>query len=171
VDIAFGDAVRPEPEDAGFPTLLSLPAPRLRVYPREAVVAEKFQVKVALGIANSRMKDFSDIWTLAWTQAFKGPTLRDAIAATFGRRRTPLPTTPPLALTREFSEDRAKQAQWEAFTRRGRLEAGKHTLSHVVTLLSDFLMPPTGAAATDKPFHMQWPAGGPWQPIPDRKRG
>lgn len=61
VDIGFGDVVTPEPEWIDFPTLLDLPAPRLRVYPRETVVAEKYQAMVMLGIANSRMKDFYDL--------------------------------------------------------------------------------------------------------------
>lgn len=170
VDIAFGDAVRPEPEEAEFPTILALPAPRLRIYPREAVIAEKFQIMVALGIANSRMKDFFDIWTLARTNAFEGPTLADAIAATFARRRTPLPTAPPSALTPEFSEDRSKQAQWDAFVRRGRLDVGKTALGDVVALLREFLLPPTFAIAAGEPFDMRWPLGGPWQPAAARKR-
>lgn len=165
VDIAFGDAVRPGPEEADFPTLLSLPAPRLRVYPREAVVAEKFQIMVALGIANSRMKDFADVWMLATTYPFEGATLADAVAATFARRKTPLPTEPPLALTPEFSEDRAKQTQWDAFVKRGRVNIDKLTLGKVVALLREFLMPPTLAAAGGKPFAMHWAAGGPWRPV------
>lgn len=164
VDIAFGDAVKSEAKEEEFPTLLALPAPRLKIYPREAVVAEKFQIMVALGIANSRMKDFSDVWTLARTFPFEGGALGEAIAATFARRHTALPTAPPLALTPEFSEDRAKQAQWKAFLERGQLSAHGHTLPDVVTLLRDFLMPPTAAVAAKKPLKMRWRAGGPWQP-------
>lgn len=171
VDIAFGDAVKSEPKEEEFPTLLPLPAPRLKIYPREAVVAEKFQIMVALGIANSRMKDFSDIWTLARTFPFHGDTLGEAIAATFERRHTALPTTPSLALTSEFSEDRAKQAQWKAFLERGQLLADGHTLTDVVALLRDFLMPPTVAVAAGKPFKMRWPAKGPWQPKVQPKSG
>jgi len=163
VDIAFGDAVKSEPKEEEFPTLLALAAPRLRIYPREAVVAEKFQTMVAFGIANSRMKDFSDIWTLARAFPVEGEALGEAIAATFARRHTALPTIPPLALTSEFSEDRSKQAQWKAFLERGQLSADGHTLPDVVTLLRDFLMPPTVAFATGNPFKMRWPAGGPWQ--------
>lgn len=162
VDIAFGDAVKSEPKEAEFPTLLALPAPRLKIYPREAVVAEKFQTMVAFGIANSRMKDFSDIWTLARAFPFEGAALAEAIAATFERRHTTLPTTPPLALTPEFSQDRPKQTQWKAFLERGQLSPNGHTLTDVITLLRDFLMPPTVAAATGNPFKMRWPAGGPW---------
>jgi hypothetical protein len=164
VDIAFGDVVKAEPTEAEFPTLLPLPAPRLKIYPREAVVAEKFQIMVALGIANSHMKDFSDVWTLSRTFPFEGEALGEAIAATFEKRHTALPTSPPLALTPEFSEDRSKRAQWKAFLERGQLLADGHALTDVVALLRDFLMPPIVAVATGKPFKMHWPAGGPWQP-------
>jgi len=88
VDVAFGDAVKPHPEEADYPVLLPFPAPHVRIYPREAVVAEKFQIMVALGIANSRMKDFADVWSLARAYRFDGRTLGDAIEATFARRKT-----------------------------------------------------------------------------------
>ncbi|MBI1892780.1 MAG: nucleotidyl transferase AbiEii/AbiGii toxin family protein [Candidatus Rokubacteria bacterium] len=163
VDIAFGDAVRPAPEEADFPTILPFPAPRLQIYPREAVVAEKFQIMVSLGIANSRMKDFADVWTLARVHPFEGRALAEAIGATFVRRRTPLPGTAPLALTAEFSEDHGKRAQWDAFVRRGRLRVDGQTLGDVVTLLRAFLMPPALAVGAGKPFNKRWPAGGPWR--------
>lgn len=163
VDIAFGDAVRPGSKEADFPTILPFPAPRLRIYPREAVVAEKFQIMVSLGIANSRMKDFADVWTLAREYPFDGRALAAAIGATFERRRTPLPRRTPLALTSEFSADRGKQAQWDAFVRRGRLQVDGQTLGDVVTLLRAFLMPPTIALGAGKPFSKRWPAGGPWR--------
>ncbi len=163
VDIAFGDVVRPAPEEAEFPTILPFPAPRLRIYPREAVVAEKFQIMVSLGIANSRMKDFADVWTLAREYPFGGRALAAAIGATFERRRTSLPRRAPLALTSEFSADGGKQAQWDAFVRRGRLRVDGQTLGGVVTLLRAFLMPPTLAVGAGKPFSKRWPAGGPWR--------
>jgi len=65
VDIGFGDAVTPKPVQTDFPTLLDFPAPHLAMYPRETVVAEKFDAMVKLGLANSRMKDFYDIWALS----------------------------------------------------------------------------------------------------------
>jgi hypothetical protein len=75
IDIGFGDAVAPPPELVDYPVMLDLPVPRLRAYPREVVVAEKFQAMVVLGIANSRMKDFFDIWMLASVFDFAGPRL------------------------------------------------------------------------------------------------
>jgi len=163
VDIGFGDAVVPEPEPLDYPTLLDFPAPRLLAYPRETVVAEKFQSMVELGIANSRMKDFFDLWTLSRMFSFEGARLIDAIQATFERRRTLLPTIDPVCFTSDFSRDRNKQAQWAAFLKRAGVDARGVSLFEVLPVLQRFLMPPTTAAAKREAFDTQWPAGGPWR--------
>ena len=163
VDIGFGDAVVPEPEPLDYPTLLDFPAPRLLAYPRETVVAEKFQSMVELGIANSRMKDFFDLWRLSRMFSFEGARLVDAIQATFERRRTLLPTIDPVCFTSDFSRDRNKQAQWAAFLKRAGVDAGGVSLFEVLPVLQRFLMPPTTAAAKREAFDTQWPAGGPWR--------
>ena len=87
VDIGFGDAVVPGVEEIELPVLLDPPAPRLRAYPRETVIAEKFQAMVVLGRANSRMKELYDIWILDVPSRFKDDGLARAIAATFTRPR------------------------------------------------------------------------------------
>ena len=110
VDVGFGDTVTPGVVEADFPTLLELPAPRLGTYPRETVVAEKFQAMVSLGIANTRMKDFYDVWMMATTFEFDGETLAAALVATFRRRSTTLPIDAPVALSPEFATDTAKRA-------------------------------------------------------------
>jgi hypothetical protein len=115
VDVGFGDVVTPAPERVEFPSLLDFPAPRLKAYPREAMIAEKFQAMVTLGINNSRMKDFFDLSVLAETFHFDGETLRRAIEATFNRRKTVVPTIVPVALTAQFAEDAIKQKQWQGF--------------------------------------------------------
>lgn len=162
VDIGFGDAVLPTPEILEYPTILEFPPPRLLAYPQETVIAEKFQSMVELGIANSRMKDFFDLWFLADRFDFDGPRLTQAIRATFERRRTALPIAAPLCLTAEFSGDRAKQAQWNGFLKRAGLDVKGLTLAQVAAKLETFLMPPTLAAAKDERFESHWPAGGPW---------
>lgn len=101
VGVGFGDKVAPVPAELLFPILLPLDAPVVRAYPPEAVIAEKFQAMIALGIANSRMKDFFDIWTFASTQRFDMSRLAKSIRSTFEQRRTPLPEVPPLALSRK----------------------------------------------------------------------
>ena len=95
VDVGFGDAIEPGLEEIDFPVLLEHPVPRLRAYARETVIAEKFQAMVALGRANSRMKDFYDVWVLSKTHQFDKARLAQAIAATFKRRATEIPRTLP----------------------------------------------------------------------------
>jgi hypothetical protein len=162
VDIGFGDAVLPKPEPLDYPTLLDFPAPRLLAYPRETVIAEKSQSMVELGIANSRMKDFFDLWFLAGYFEFNGAWLSRAIRGTFERRRTRLPTAPPLCLTTDFSGHRDKQAQWSGFLKRTGLDAKGLTFAQVLAKLEAFLMPPTLAAANGEGFDSHWQAGGPW---------
>ena len=158
VDIGFGDVVTPGVVEAEFPTLLDFPAPRLRTYPRETVVAEKFEAVVRLGIANTRMKDFYDLWAMATTFAFDG----ESLAATFDNRGTPLPTEPPLALRSEFTADTEKQAQWSAFL--GRIEISPAvSLESITEVLRRFLLPPAYAAARGESFEQGWPAGGNWR--------
>lgn len=139
IDIGFGDAVEPGIEEIDLPVLLDLPAPRLHVYARETVVAEKFQAMVMLGLANTRMKDFYDIWMLSRNYDFDGERLSRAIAATFERRGTAIPEDVPDALSPVFTADATKQRQWAAFVRD--LDADSPPLEMVVNDLAGFLMP------------------------------
>ena len=163
IDIGYGDAVTPKPQIVEFPSVLDFPQARLLAYRPETVVAEKFQAMVALGIANSRMKDFYDLWTFAARFQFEGRPLGNALKATFTRRKTPLPVAMPMALTEEFHDDRAKQAQWSAFIRKNRLPSNGLTLAQVAAVLREFLMPPTLAVAGGQPFTKVWLNGGPWE--------
>jgi predicted nucleotidyltransferase component of viral defense system len=117
VDIGFGDAVEPGVEDIDLPVLLDMPSPHLRAYPPETVIAEKFHAMVVLGRANSRMKDYYDVWMLTNTFELDPKRMQRAIEATFARRRSNTPTSTPDGLSDEFSADNGKQRQWDAFAR------------------------------------------------------
>ncbi len=156
IDVGFGDAVTPRAEVTTFPALLDFPAPRVRAYPPASVVAEKFQAMVALGIANTRMKDFYDLYRLSETQEFDGETLTAAIRATFARRGTAIPSEPPLALSDAFAGDADKQAQWRAFVGRGQLDNVPATLADVTERLAAFLLAPAGAAARREALVRRW---------------
>ena len=145
VDIGFGDSLEPGAELVDYPVMLDLPSPRLRAYARETVIAEKFQAMVVLGRANSRMKDFYDIWVLSRSFPFDDDRLARAIAATFQRRNTPIPTGLPDALSSAFAADEQKQQQWRAFVTDVALDPG--SLADVTDALSQFLMPRLAAAA------------------------
>ncbi len=145
IDIGFGDALEPGAEFIDYPVLLDHPAPRLQAYARETVIAEKFQAMVALGRANSRMKDFYDIWILSRSFSFDDDRLARAIAATFARRGTAIPVDRPDALSPAFAADELKQRQWRAFLEDAALNPG--TLADVTDDLAAFLMPHAGSAA------------------------
>jgi predicted nucleotidyltransferase component of viral defense system len=144
IDIGFGDAIEPGIEEIDLPVLLDLPSPHLRAYARETVIAEKFQAMVAFGRANSRMKDFYDVWVLAKSYDFTGDRLAQAIAATFDRRGTQLPDALPDALTAEFARDEGKRRQWSIFSADLAIATGP--FEGVIEDLATFLMPKVAQA-------------------------
>ena len=152
IDIGFGDAITPEPEQIEFPTLLDGPRPRLLAYPRYTMAAEKYETMVRLGMANSRMKDFYDVWLMSRLFEFNGPTLRDAIRNTFKRRSTPLPSGVPMAFTSEFWKDAQKQTQWQAFVRKSKPEDVSEDFGSVVRDVAAFLMPANEASRQKNGF-------------------
>ncbi|MCC2669977.1 MAG: hypothetical protein K0Q72_2448 [Armatimonadetes bacterium] len=129
-------------------------------------MAEKFQAMVALGMANSRMKDFYDLWYLARTFDFEGATLAAAIAATFGRRKTALPATVPTALSPEFYGDPAKRVQWRAFVKRSRLTGEGIELPEITPLIAAFVLPVVAGLLADQHFSGRWhAASASWIPL------
>lgn len=139
-DIGFGDAVVPGPEEVTYPVLLDdNPAPQLRAYPRYTVVAEKLEASVSLGMLNSRMKDYFDLWVLVTYAEFDNAILKKAIQATFERRGTPLPAKLPIGLSDEFANDGQKNKQWLAFLHKNGI--APKPLAEIVTDLRNFLWP------------------------------
>ena len=163
VDVGFGDKITPPPKEVEFPTLLEFPKPRVRAYPVETVVAEKLQALVTLGIANSRMKDFFDLWHIGRNTALDGAKLRAAIEGTFERRKTLVPSETPIGLSAEFSENPMKQTQWRAFCRKAVKADKSAELHEVVEFLSAFLLPVLKAVGNSTEFKEKWPAGGSWK--------
>jgi hypothetical protein len=162
IDIGFGDVVNPGAEERNYPTLLDLPAPHLRMYPRETVIAEKFEAMVQLGTLNTRMKDFFDIWLLATQFDFTGPLLAQAIDNTFANRGTPLDAN-PIALTPSFTAADSTQKQWTAFVKRSQLDDAPKTLDDARERLRSFLLPVATALLAAQRFTATWAAPGPWQ--------
>jgi hypothetical protein len=156
VDVGFGDAITPAPVEIDYPSLLDAPAPHLRAYPVETVVAEKFQALTTLGIANSRLKDFYDLWLIAQIFELRQSVIADAVRRTFERRETPLPIDTPVGLSDEFAA--AWSAQWRAFLAREPMAAAPDGFAAVITDLRNFLIPLIGASEEER----VWPPGGPW---------
>jgi predicted nucleotidyltransferase component of viral defense system len=163
VDIGFSDEITPADIPVNYPTLLGMPAPRLRGYPPETVIAEKLQAMVYFGEINSRMKDFYDIWLLSQRFDFEGDTLRVAITTTFRNRETPIPVETPPALTNDFATH--KQEMWKTgFLGKFMPDPGElGDFQQVISKLRSFLLPLLNAAATGEAFNQYWMAGGDWR--------
>ena len=168
IDIGFGDTITPPPVETSFPTILNGSVPLLLAYPKETVVAEKFEAMVKLGMANSRMKDFHDLRALSLLFSFDGEVLAKAIVRTFERRKTAIPTAaaPPLALTAEFLDDESKKRQWAAFNTKNRLYIEAVPLQRVVSDIERFLMPLVSGEMAEGEEKQSWLPGGPWQDNP-----
>jgi hypothetical protein len=114
--------------------------------------------------ANTRMKDFFDVWLLARQFPFDGQVLAKAVLATFSNRDTVIDAT-PIAFTPEFTEQATTVAQWKAFRSRLAIDAVPEHLPVIIEVLVDFLLPVARACqGTDvAPFTERW-LGGPWIP-------
>jgi predicted nucleotidyltransferase component of viral defense system len=159
IDIGFGDIVYPEPEESDLPTMLNSPVPRLLCYSRESSIAEKLEAMVKLGVLNSRMKDFYDIWLLSRLFDFDGAKLAEAIRLTFKQRGTALPAAIQ-AFTEPFIE--AKQTQWAAFCKRLQQDHVPTSFREVTASVDRFLSPIVTALSSGKPSPTNWTAHGPW---------
>jgi len=159
IDVGFGDAVVQGPDDVSYPIILpGMPEPQLRVYPRYTVVAEKLEALTSLGMLNSRMKDFFDLWVLAKNSDFNGAVLARAVTATFERRSTPIPQGIPIGLSDEFINDAHKTKQWQAFLSKNALSP--MSLQEVIADLREFLLP---VLVSDSSRNMNWQAGEGWR--------
>jgi predicted nucleotidyltransferase component of viral defense system len=164
IDIGFGNAIEPGANDVQFPTLLDAPAPNIRAYPREAVVAEKLHTLVMLGERTSRIKDLYDIHTLATQFPFDGTKLTKAIAATFARRRTTIGPALPAVLAPRFFADEARAAQWRGYLDRNDLSGAPRGFPQAGERIQAFLGPMWSALVAGDKFASSWQPRGPWEP-------
>ncbi len=140
MDIGFGDIIVPRAELMEFPTLLEEKPPKLKAYSVENIISEKFEAMVKLAMANSRMKDFYDVYSLSLGYDFRGSGLKKAIESTFQRRKTPLPDN-PLVFRSEFHKDKGRHRQWVAFLRKSRLSNVNQEFSQIMERITAFLKP------------------------------
>jgi len=138
IDIGFGDIVYPHPETGFLPTVLDNPSPELMCYSRESAIAEKFHAMVKIGMLNSRMKDFYDIWLLSRHYKFETEELAKAIAATFLNKETAIDDN-ITAFGKDFTD--LKQTMWQAFRKRLKLKNVPENFTEIVSEIAKFLMP------------------------------
>ena len=164
LDVGIDDAVVPDPGWVDYPVLLQDESPRILAYQPATAIAEKFQAMIEIGLANSRMKDYHDIWMLSRTLEFDGQDLADAIRATFERRETELPAETPAELTREYTGQAETSRMWDTY-RKG-LSAPASGLPEdfqdVADAIVAFVMPAAAAAASAAAFGKTWVPGSGW---------
>lgn len=141
IDIGFGDTITPNPLLIEFPSMLDDEQPKLKAYTFETAVAEKYEAMIQLDMANSRMKDFYDIWYISNHIPLDPENLSNAIQQTFIKRNTELPLEKPVALTNEFYEDQSKQQQWKAFLKKLHDDDCPEDLWEIIIYLEQFLWP------------------------------
>ena len=156
IDLGFGDVITPEPLWIEYPTILDENNPRIRAYTLESSIAEKYQAMVNLDMANSRMKDFYDIYFLSERRSFEGTDLQRAIKETFARRETDIPQELPTALTQHFYEDEDKIRMWKAFLDKISDKQMPRELESVVYRMREFLWPETEAMNEGTVFDLKW---------------
>lgn len=161
IDFGVGDVMVPGPRMIEYPVLLDSETIQLLAYPVESAIAEKLQAMVALGNANSRMKDFYDVWICSNHLDFNADTLIDAIGATFKNRETPVPTGEFEALTAGFVEHH--RVQWNAFVRKIGENELTDTFSNIVDDIKAFAMPVLSSLTHGGQITQRWRAGKGWE--------
>lgn len=163
IDVGFGDVIYPRPKVIYYPVILDFPKPHLKGYPPESMVSEKFEAMVKLGLLNSRMKDFYDIWLMMRQFNFNGLHLVEALKRTFKRRKTTLPGDRPFFAEEIYDEKSDRQTLWKAFLKKGDIKLAPERLSDTARDIEEFLMEPLDAIKNNHKFNKVWKMPGPWK--------
>lgn len=156
IDIGFSDVLASRAERVDYPTILEeVKGPRLKGYPRESIVSEKFHAMIRHAQLNSRFKDYYDIWLIAQHFEFEGSSLQRAIEKTFAKRNTELPTERPVGLTSDFA--RTNQERWTGFLRKLKIQSEDvEDFGIVVNKIWSFLEHPLQVSAVETQSALNW---------------
>ena len=163
IDVGFGDIIYPTTKMIDYPVILDFPKPHLKGYPAESVISEKFEAMVKLGLLNSRMKDFYDIWLMMRQFDFSGSNLAEAVKRTFEHRKTDLPKDRPLFAEEIYDEKSDRQTLWKAFLRKGDIKQALEKLAITAKEIEEFLIKPLDVINKGNGFNAEWKAPGPWK--------
>jgi hypothetical protein len=163
IDVGFGDIIYPKPKIVNYPVILDFPKPQLKGYPVESVVSEKFETMVKLGLLNSRMKDFYDIWLIMRQFNFDGLKLVEALKGTFRHRKTLLPRVTPLFVEEIYDEQSDRQTLWKAFLKKRDIKSAPEKLCDIAKVIEQFLIKPLDAIHRNQEFSREWKAPGSWK--------
>ncbi|MBM0103608.1 nucleotidyl transferase AbiEii/AbiGii toxin family protein [Steroidobacter sp. S1-65] len=160
IDFGVGDVMVPGPRIVEYPAYLASDTIHLLAYPIESAIAEKLQAMVALGSANSRVKDFYDVWMCSKHLDFEADALLNAIEATFNNRETPVPAEEFEALTASFAEQH--RIQWNAFVKKLDEPGLANAFDGIVADIRTFAVPALRSLARGEKLMERWKAGEGW---------
>lgn len=163
IDVGFGDIVYPKTKVIDYPVILDFPKPHLNGYPQESVISEKFEAMIKLGLLNSRMKDFYDIWLMIRQFEFKGANIASAIKKTFNNRKTDIPNKKPLFANEIYDEKSDRQTLWSAFLKKGDIQHAPENLSVTAKGIENFLIEPIMALNENGNFDKTWKSSRGWE--------
>lgn len=163
IDVGFGDIIFPRSKAVDYPVILDSPKPQLKGYPAETVISEKFEAMVKLGLLNSRMKDFYDVWLMMRQFDFNGTNLAKALKGTFKQRKTDLPQNIPIFAEEVYNAKSDRQVLWKAFLKKGDIKQTPERLSTVAKGIERFLIKPLEAIKEGQEFKKKWIVPGPWK--------
>jgi predicted nucleotidyltransferase component of viral defense system len=135
-DLSFGNVITPGPVRLEFPSLLGQSYPLL-AYPLETIVAEKSAAIVEIGLTNTRLKDFYDLYYIAQHESLQADVLRQACKRTFAARGTP---PERLELFETLGSDARLATAWQNFLNRTGLSAPNY-FAEVITEIQKLLEP------------------------------
>ena len=163
IDVGFGDIVYPKTKVIDYPVILDFPKPHLKGYPAESVISEKFEAMIKLGLLNSRMKDFYEIWLMMHQFDFDGSNLAGALKRTFEHRKTDIPNGRPVFAEEIYNETSDRQTLWSMFLKKSDIKHAPDKLATTATEIENFLVEPLGALNKGLEFNKEWKASGPWK--------
>ena len=161
IDIGFGDIVYPDRVKMDFPVLLDMEVPEIYAYSIASVIAEKFEAIVSLGDANSRYKDFYDIYILADRNDFDGTELKEAVIETFEHRGTGFDDI--FAFKDDFLASEIHQSRWKAFLKKKKALINAELVT-VVDLIKAMLLPIVESIESCTEYLLKWDhTSGSWK--------
>lgn len=162
IDVGFGDIVYPRTKVIDYPVILDLPQPHLKGYPPESVISEKFEAMIKLGLLNSRMKDFYDIWLMMHQFYFDRSILARALKKTFEHRKTDIPSGRPLFAEEIYDEASDRQTLWKMFLKKYSIKHAPDRLATTAKEIEEFLIEPISTLNKGVEFNKEWKAPGLW---------
>ena len=155
VDVNVGDPIWPSPTTVAVPRLRGGEPIELRGYPMHMVHAEKIVTAIQRGTANTRWRDFGDVWSLSRQHPVSADNLAQAMNEVMSHRKA------TIRLLAEVLDGYAElgQDRWRGWRRRSNSDHLPEQFASVLQVVIAFADPVLAGVVTGKTWN---PSGGAW---------